>query len=365
MREGAERMHRKIMSSPSVNVVRLCYLLICIAAGVAIALSTRGTELEVPMSTGTLAGVGIGALVIWVETLMKGFTLRGFSTAALGLGVGLFCAWLLTRVQISDLLEVAFRDKLDSGDKTAAMVGALKLSIDVTLYASFGFLGAVLALRGSPDDFAFIIPYVRFRQDVSSGQPVVLDLETIIDGRVRAIARSGFLNGRLIVPGFIPDQLHAMAGSGENGDRQRGQRGLDFLEEMKQSREVQVSIHDMRRAGAENADPHLIELAKLLGARLMTLDDNLTKLAKLQGVDVLNLTELDEALRPEVAVGQRMRIALVRPGKEEHQAVGYLPDGMMIVVNHAVQKIGSTADVVVVSMLQTTGGRMVFAELHG
>ncbi|MEO5715876.1 MAG: PIN domain nuclease, partial [Luteolibacter sp.] len=108
----------------------------------------------------------------------------------------------------------------------------------------------------------------------------------------------------------------------------------------------------------------LIETTRMLGARLMTTDDNLTKVAKLQGVDVLNIHELDEALKPSIAVGQRIRIALVRSGKEDHQAVGYLPDGTMIVANHAVSKIGSTAEVIVVSTLHTTSGTMVFAELY-
>lgn len=354
-------------SPPSVNVARLTYLLVCEAAGVAIALSTKGTLFEMPISTGLLGGLGVAALFIWIESLMKGFTLRGFSTATFGLAVGLLCAWLLTRVQISNLLELAFREQLEGKENSEILmvVNALKLALDVTLFASLGFLGAVLSLRGNRDDFAFIIPYVRFRQDASTGQPVVLDPDAVIDGRVLEIIRSGFLHGRLIVPRFVLDELQAMADAGSNGNRQRGQRGLDCLERMQKSPDIQVSIHD---AGTfqetDTMHTRLIETTRLLGARLMTLDDNLTKVAKLQGVDVLNLHELDEALKPAVAVGQRIRIALVRTGKEDHQGVGYLPDGTMIVVNHAVAKIGSTVDAIVVSTLQTAGGTMVFGELY-
>jgi uncharacterized protein YacL len=107
-----------------------------------------------------------------------------------------------------------------------------------------------------------------------------------------------------------------------------------------------------------------MEVTRILGARLMTLDDNLSKVAKLRGLDVLNIHELDEALKPSVAVGERLRIALVRPGKDEHQGVGYLPDGTMIVVNHAAPKIGTSVEVMVVSTLQTAAGTMVFAELY-
>lgn len=352
-------------SPPSVNVARLTYLLVCEAAGVAIALSTKGTMFEVPLSIGILGGLGVAALFIWVESLMKGFTLRGFSTATFGLGVGLFCAWLLTRVEISNLLEIAFRDQLESEENSEVLVNALRLAVDVTLFASLGFLGAMLSLRGNRDDFAFIIPYVRFRQDASSGQPVVLDPDAVIDGRVPGILRSGFLHGRLIVPRFVLDELQATADSESNGNRQRAQRGLDCLDAMQKAADIQITIHDGRTsAAAETLNSRLIETARLLGARLMTADENLAKVAKLQGLDVLNIHELDDALKPTVAVGQRLRIALVRTGKEDHQGVGYMPDGTMIVVNHAVAKIGNTVDAVVVSTLQTAGGTMVFAELH-
>jgi uncharacterized protein YacL len=356
-------------SHPSVNVARLVYLLICEAAGVAIALSTRGT-LDISIVTGMLGGLGVAALFIWIECLMKGFTLRGFSTASFGLGVGLFCAWLLTRVDISNLLSLAFQDKLqDSKGVTAVqyevLVSAMRLAIDVTLYASLGFLGAVLALRSNRDDFAFIIPYVRFRQDSSSGQPVVLDAEVVMDGRVLGILRSGFLHGRLIVPRFVLDDLQARVETGNPSDRQRAQRGLNGLEQMQKAADISVSIHDsLATAESENINTRLIEVTRILAARLMTMDENLAKIARIQGVDVLNLHDLDDALKPTVIVGERIRLALVRTGKEEHQAVGYLPDGTMIVTNHAVSKIGSTVDVVVVSTLQTAGGIMVFAELY-
>lgn len=356
-------------SHPSVNVARLTYLLVCEAAGVAIALSTKGT-LDISIGTGMLCGLAVAAFFIWIEVLMKGFTLRGFSTASFGLGVGLFCAWLLTRVEISTLLELAFRDRLQdemgvSGIQVDVLVNALRLAIDVTLFASLGFLGAVLALRSNRDDFAFIIPYVRFRQDASSGQPIVVDAEAVMDGRMLGIFRSGFLHGRIIVPRFVLDALQALANSGANGEKQRAQRGLDHLEKMQAAADVQISIHDSSMTlDAEPMTARLIETARLLGARLMTVDENLAKIAKIQGLDILHIQDLADALKPLIAVGERARIALVRTGKEEHQAVGYLPDGTMLVVNHAVAKIGTTVDVTVVSSLQTASGMMIFGELY-
>jgi uncharacterized protein YacL len=350
-------------SQPSINIARLTYLLICEAAGIAIALSTRGTMFEVSMATGLLGGLLVAGLFIWIESLIRGFTLRGFSTATFGLAVGLLCAWLLTRVQISSLIELSFRDELEKRENAEALVNALRLALDVTLFASLGFLGAVLALRGNRDDFAFVIPYVRFRQDSSSGQPILLDAESVIDGRITGVMRSGFLHGRLVLPRFSLDELQALAQSPQSDSKQRAQYGLDVLEAMQKSNDIQVSIHDSSLPELpESTHNKLVEIARLLGARLMTSDENLAKIARLRGIDVLNLHELDEALRPPVEVGQRMRIALVKPGKEDHQGVGYLPDGTMIVVNHAVAKIGTSLEVLVVSKLQSAAGLMVFAE---
>ena len=353
-----------------MNVARLTYLLVCEAAGVAIAMSTKGSGIEVPIWMGLVGGVGVAGLFILMESLMKGFTLRGFSTATFGLGVGLLCAWLLTRVDISGLFNLAFKSWLLSDESTGelkaeAVLGALRLAFDVTLFASLGFLGAVLALRSNRDDFAFIIPYVRFRQDSTTGQPVVLDTEAVIDGRVLAVFRAGFLHGRLIVPRFVLEELQTMAAAATHIARQRGQRGLECLQKMQESPEIQVSIHDSHSvAPTETVQQRLMETARLLGARILTANESLTRVAKLQGLEVLNIFELDEALRPTVAVGDRLRLALVRGGKEEHQGVGYLPDGTMIVVNHGVAEIGRTVEVTVISTLQTNAGTMVFADLH-
>jgi len=344
-------------SPPSVNIARLLYLVLCELAGLAIALSSP----DIPLWAGLFGGLIVAGFFIFVESLSKGFTLRGFSTATFGLAVGLLCAFLLNRVGIEKLVLVSVRDiGGDSGD----LGESLALALNVTIYASLGFIGAVLALRSNREDFAFIIPYVRFRQDAASGQPLLLDAEVIIDGRVSSLMIAGFFTGRLIVPHFVLDELQAMANSPASGARQRGQRGLEVLEEMQQNPEIPISIHDAAGISEEESfQARLVLAAKLLGARLITTEENLTKVAHLQGANIINLNDLAEALRPRVVVGENVRLALVRTGKDEHQAVGYLPDGTMIVVNHAISKIGTTQDVTVISMLQTSAGQMVFAEL--
>jgi uncharacterized protein YacL len=191
----------------------------------------------------------------------------------------------------------------------------------------------------------------------------VLDAETIMDGRILGLLSSCFISGRLIVGQFVLEEIQTLANESSNGLRQRAQRGLGNLEKMQSSPDIQVSIHDTRILTEEQTlHSRLIETAKFYGARLLTLEDSLAKIAKLQGVSVLNLHELDIALSPSIAIGERLRVPLVRPGKEEHQAVGYMPDGTMIVVNQAAGDIGNTVDVVVVTSLQTAGGTLIFAE---
>lgn len=345
-------------STPSVNIARLTYLLVCEAAGVAIALSTG-----IHVSIGLIGGLLVAGFFIYVETLIKGFTLRGFSTATFGLGVGLLCAWLLTRVEISSLMSLAIPEDPEFPERRDMIVDSMRIAIDATLYSGLGFLGAVLALRSNHEEFAFIIPYVRFRADASVGQPVVLDSEAIIDGRITGIVRAGFLSGRLVVPKFVLEELQGMATSSQTGARLRGQRGLDALEVMQKAPDIQISIHDSGPRKEEKINSRLIETARLLGARVMTGEENLSKVARLQGLQVLNVGELETALKPPAAIGDRVRITLVRGGKEEHQAIGYLPDGTMIVVNNGSSKIGSTIEATVVSTLQTSAGLMVFAEL--
>ena len=167
-----------------------------------------------------------------------------------------------------------------------------------------------------------------------------------------------------MIPRFVLEELHIMANSPSSSRRARGLRGLETLEKLQSNDNFRISIHDSERASdAETHDARLMHTCKVLSARLLTTDENLTKAARLQGVIVLNINYLNQALKPKVAVGERIRLPLVRTGKDDHQGVGYLPDGSMIVVNNAVNKINTTQDVTVISTLETDAGTMVFAEL--
>jgi uncharacterized protein YacL len=352
------------MNTPkSVIVTRVTYLLLCELLGVAVSLNF---PYIIPVWLGLVVALIIGSFFVLIETTLQGFTLRGFSTATFGLGVGLLCAWLLTRVEIDSLLVGMFVDSTRFGEvDSESSSAAIRLSFNVALYASLGFLGSTLALRSNRDDFAFIIPFVRFRQEGSQGRPVVLDVDAVIDSRVINIAKAGFLGARLIIPRFVLLEIQHLAASASTIQKQRGQRGLDVLEQMQADPGTDVVIHESDAVTAEqNFTTRLMEVTKLLDARLLTNNENLAKVARLQGISVLNLHELMDALNPSVVVGETIRLALVRPGKDEHQAVGFLSNGTMIVVNHAATLLGTTQSVRVFSTLQTANGLMVFAEIE-
>jgi uncharacterized protein YacL len=196
-------------------------------------------------------------------------------------------------------------------------------------------------------------------------QPLLVDTNIIIDGRLPGICATGFLDGTLIVPRFVLDELHVLADSPDGMKRERGRRGLECLEELQRARGIEVTLHEDDQPQEKLVDTKLIQLARSLDARLLTNDANLGRVAQLQGVSVLNLNQLAHAMRMVVNAGDELELALVREGRDEHQAVGYLGDGTMIVVNHARDRLGSTVPVVVSSALQTSAGRLVFAELKG
>jgi uncharacterized protein YacL len=222
----------------------------------------------------------------------------------------------------------------------------------------------MLAMRSSRDEFSLIIPYVRFAREATQHEPLVVDSNVIIDGRIADLCATGFLSRALIVPRFILDELQTLADSHEPTKRERGRRGLEILNQLQRSREMELTIHETAAEDVDfGTDARLVRIAKVLKARLLTNDHALAQVARLQQVPVLNLADLARALRPTVFAGDEINLHLVKEGREPHQAVGYLPDGTMIVVNHARAHVGKTRTVVVSSALQTAAGRLIFAEL--
>ncbi len=335
-------MHQSV----SLNVIRTFFVVVATAIGVSISM---GESLNLGW-LGALCGLGFGLFVVIVDLSLRNFSIRGFSTGTFGLLIGLLCAWLVTRI----------------GFFQSGWIVQFPLAAEIfnlAVYLGFGFIGMMLAIRSKREEFSLLIPYVRFRQDSLQELPILLDSNVIIDGRVPGLCSTGFLGGSLIVPRFVLDELQALGDSSDELKRSRGKRGLECLKRMQANDRLSVEIHEDESSNGDSVDARLIELGSRMGARILTNDANLAKVARLKDVSVLSVNELAMAVKPTVAPGDELDLELVKEGKDEHQAVGYLPDGTMIVVNQGITHLGSTRSVVVAGAVQTSAGRLIFAEL--
>ena len=296
---------------------------------------------------GGFAGAAFGLLIVLFDRLLKGVSLRTFSSATFGLLIGFVFTQLLLASNI-----------------LAAVPGHAQWVIALAAYSTFGYLGMMLAIRSNRDEFSLIIPYVRFRQATVQDTPLLIDSNIIIDGRIAEVCATGFLSSSLVVPRFVVDELHRLSESNDALKRERGRTGLERLGRMQTDPKLNVTIHESEPDPVTPVDIQLVKLSALLEARLLTNDATICQIARMQSVPVLNLNDLTKALRPQLAAGSELQLALVKEGRDAHQAVGYLPDGTMIVVNHGRPHLGRTVPVTIASALQTSGGRLFFAELR-
>jgi len=233
------------------------------------------------------------------------------------------------------------------------------------------YLGMVIAVSVK-EELRFFFPRLTAPGAAGKGggpalqRPKLLDTNVIIDGRIADICKAGFLEGPVLVPGFVLEELRVIADSSDNLKRNRGRRGLDILNAMQKELDVMVEVVDhynIPLSEHEGVDVKLVKLAQDMGATIITNDFNLNKVAQLQGVTVLNVNELANAVKPVVLPGEEMSVTIVKEGKEPQQGVGYLDDGTMVVVENGKRYIGATVVVVVTSVLQTIAGKMIFANL--
>lgn len=294
---------------------------------------------------GALAGFLIAILIIILEFTMRKVSVRGLSSAVFGLLFGLIMAKL-----VSDTLALISLDK------------NLVYSLRVVLTLVFCYLGMIMAIRGR-DEFNIVVPYVKFSRQDQKDEMILLDTSVIIDGRIADICKTGFLDGKFIVPRFVLKELQQIADSADSLKRERGRRGLDILGKLQKNPNIDVKIHDDDFPDIKEVDLKLVKLAKVLSAKIFTNDYNLNKVSEIQGIKVLNVNELANALRPVVLPGEMIETRLIKEGKEYNQGVGYLEDGTMIVVDNGRRLIGQNVNVVVGSVLQTAAGRMIFGKL--
>jgi len=323
--------------------IRLFFVILSAIVGYQIGQVIPGTW---PWAGGLIGG-GIAGILIGMEYSLKKVSTRGLSAAVFGLLFGLVMARLI--LSTLDLVPVG---------------PELGVPIRSALVVIFSYFGMAIALRGR-DEFNIIIPYVKFTRQDQREEMVILDTSVVIDGRIADICQTRFLEGRFIVPRFVLKELQQIADSQDSIKRNRGRRGLDVLARIQKIPHVDVVITDEDFADTREVDAKLVRLAKLLGGRILTNDFNLNKVAELQGVQVLNINELANALKPVVLPGEVMEARVIKEGKEYNQGVAYLDDGTMVVVEQGRNLIGQTVKVMVTSVLQTAAGRMIFAKTEG
>jgi uncharacterized protein YacL len=320
-----------------INLVRATILLVLPAVG----FMWYGKSTE-----GLLIGVGLAAIIIAITIFADYFQMDVLVVGSIGVILGL----TLTHIGFW-LVKQADNPGLHESISQYSML----------IYLSLGLLGGLVGIqkRGELD----ILDKDIIVKGKKNKEVKILDSSVLIDGRIADIAESGFLTGKLLVPRFVLHEVQMVADSADSTRRQRGRRGLDILKRLQEMPEVNIKIYDKDYSMIKETDSKILELAKDLGARVATTDFNLNKVAALQGISVLNVNELAGALKPVVLPGDPMAIFLAKEGKERAQAVGYLDDGTMVVVDEAKKYIGKRASVIVNSILQTSAGRMIFARL--
>ncbi|QQY79441.1 uncharacterized protein YacL [Keratinibaculum paraultunense] len=242
----------------------------------------------------------------------------------------------------------------------------LGVIISIFLYAIFGYLGIKVPTRKKEDFTNAIGNFKKNNKDrVKTNYrscPKILDTSVIIDGRIADICRTGFIEGPLIIPEFVLEELQHIADSSDALKRNRGRRGLDILNKIQKELDIEVIIHDKKFEEEKEVDTKLLKLTQMLKGKIITNDYNLNKVAEVQGIEVLNINELANAVKPIVLPGEEMVVQVIKDGKESGQGLAYLDDGTMIVVESGKKHIGETIDVLVTSVLQTSAGRMIFAK---
>ena len=295
--------------------------------------------------------VVVGSLVLFTDLRERQKQITTISAIYVGLLLGLLLGWLFS-MAIVPLLDSAFNKP------QITQLGRLLLTL-ICCYVT------ISTLLQTKDEFRFIIPYVEFSKQTKGGRPLVLDTSVIIDGRIADVCDTRLIDTKLVVPRFVLQELQAVADSSDKLKRNRGRRGLDVLKRLQSNPKVDLQMHDgnvpeLQTGERIRVDERLVILAKALNARVVTNDINLNKIAQLQGVDVINLNELANALKTVALPGESMPVRVVKAGDQIGQGVGYLEDGTMVVIEQGRALIGQEVPIVVTSVLQTPAGRMIF-----
>jgi len=300
---------------------------------------------NLPARLDAAAGALIGLAIVLFEWKLRRVSLKRLIGAAIGSVLGIFGAYLFA---------IVIRNSLPEGHTRAFL--------QITVMLLMAYVGLIVG--GNKGDLLNLsaLGGIFGGEKQSRRSYKILDTSVIIDGRIADIAETGFLDGTLVIPQFVLRELQLVADSADSLKRNRGRRGLDILQRLQKIASLQIQIVEDDFPTIREVDLKLIELAKLYEGKIITNDFNLNKVAQLQGVEVLNINELANSLKPVVLPGEIMKVFILKEGKEYNQGVAYLDDGTMVVVDNARKMIGKTIDISVTSVLQTTAGKMIFGK---
>jgi uncharacterized protein YacL len=319
---------------------RIFFIFICSFAGYSL-----GGLTPAPYAT---FGFILGVIIVTFEATARKVSLKGLTSTVFGILLGLIMARLGT-----EFLKVFLSSEINN---------EVSRNINVFITITCVYFGLTLGLKGR-SEFSLVIPYMKFKRQDMKEDEILVDTSVIIDGRIQDIVKTGFLEARLIVPRFVLNELRALADSTDHFKRQKGKRGIEILHTLNNEPSVEIEINDEDVEGVGGVDEKLVKLAFNINAKIMTTDYNLNRIAQLQGVKVLNINDLVNALKPNLIAGERFSLKIIKEGKEYNQAVGYLEDGTMVVVENARWLIGKTIDVEVTSILQSPSGRIIFTKV--
>ena len=337
-------------------IIRALYIVICVGAIATFAFS-RESSAPAIVSDHPVLAFGLMLLptlgILLLDVLIPRKRVEVLSAVYFGLLIGVLLAYLLNLA----LRPLFNTPALFGGEGSAFEGGATMLSILMLPYLCISFL------LQTKDQFRFVIPYVEFARELKGGRPMILDSSALIDGRIADIVDTNVIDAQLVVPQFILQEVQDIADSHDKIRRSRGRRGLDVLKKLQQDPKVDVKVHEADGPDTKTVDQRLIEISQKLNGRLVTNDVNLNKMAGVQGIDVINLNDVANSLKPRFIPGEHVRIRIIKEGEGQEQGVGYLDDGTMVVVEHGVREMGHEVDTIVTSVLQNSAGRMIFSKL--
>ncbi len=336
-------------------VIRMLYIMV--SAGAVLAW-VFATDVPPPIATRegwAFAGILLIPLVfLLIDILIPRKRVEIMSAIYFGLLIGVLLAYLLHQA-----LHPLFVSE-DPGDYDRLRKfedGVRLLTVIILPYICISFL------LQTKDQFRFVIPYVEFQRELKGARPLVLDSSALIDGRIADVVDTNMLDGQILVPQFILHEVQDIADSHDKVRRSRGRRGLDVLRKLQQDPKIDVKVHETESIKGKSVDQRLIEITREFNGRLVTNDLNLNKLAGVQGVSVVNLNDVANALKPRFLPGEQVRIRVVKEGEGAGQGVGYHDDGTVVVVEQGNRQIGNEVDTVVTSVLQNSAGRMLFCKM--